>query len=130
MLGQALRSLGRNDEADAAYRSVVKLVEQHVNLNPDDARAWILGATASTNLADSERAIQYAERAIAVDPEDPMLLYNVACTYGVLGKTEECLGALEQAVSKGWGDRSWLEHDSDMDSVRDTPKSKAIIQAM
>lgn len=92
MLGQALRSLGRNDEADAAYRSVVKLVEQHVNLNPDDAPAWILGATASTNLADSERAIQYAERAIAVDPEDPMLLYNVACTYGVLGKTEGVSG--------------------------------------
>ena len=129
-LGQALRSLGRNDEADAAYRRLVKLVEQHVDLNPDDARAWSLGATASANLADSERAVQYAERAIAVDPEDPMLLYNVACTYGVLGKTEECLNALEQAVSKGWGDRSWLEHDSDMDSIRDTARYKAIVQAM
>ena len=129
-LGQALRSLGRNDEADAAYRRLVKLVEQHVDLNPDDARAWSLGATASANLADSERAVQYAERAIAVDPEDPMLLYNVACTFGVLGKTDECLNALEQAVSKGWGDRSWLEHDSDMDSIRDTARYKAIVQAM
>ena len=129
-LGQALRSLGRNDEADAAYRRLVKLIEQHLELNPDDARAWIFGATANANLQDGERAAQYAARAIAVDPEDPMLLYNVACTYGVLGKTDECLNALEQAVSKGWGDRSWLEHDSDMDSIRDTARYKAIVQAM
>ncbi len=129
-LAQSLRSLARNDEADAAYRKQVKLIEEHLELNPDDARAWILGASANANIRNGERAAQYAERAIAVDPEDPMLLYNVACTYGVLGKTDECLNALEQAVSKGWGDRSWLEHDSDLDSIRDTPRYKAIVQAM
>ncbi len=129
-LGQALRSLGRNDEADVAYRRTIKLVEDHLELNPDDARAWILAASASANINDTDRAARYAGRAIAVDPEDPMLLYNVACTYGVLGKTAECLDALEQAVSKGWGDKSWLEHDSDLDSIRDAPRYQAIVQAM
>jgi hypothetical protein len=67
---------------------------------------------------------------MAVDPEDPMLLYNVACMFGVLGRTEECLDALEQAVSKGWGDKAWIEHDSDLDSIRTHPKYLAIMQAM
>ncbi len=129
-LGQALRSLGRSDEAEASYRRQAKLIEQHLELNPDDPRACILGAAASANLREAEQAAEYAARAIAVDPEDPMLLYNVACTYGVLGRTDDCLGALEQAVSKGWGDRSWLEHDSDLDSIRETPRYKAIVQAM
>ena len=129
-MGQALRSLGRDDEADASYRKQVKLVEQHLELNPDDARACILGASSSANIKDAERAAQYAERAIAVDPEDPMLLYNVACMYGVLGRIEDCLNALEQAVSKGWGDKSWLEHDSDLNSIRTLPRYQAIIQAM
>ncbi|HVF39561.1 MAG TPA: protein kinase [Gemmatimonadaceae bacterium] len=129
-MAQALRSLGRNDEADAAYRKQVRLIEQHLELNPDDARACILGASANANIHDAERAAMYAERAIAVDPEDPMLLYNVACTYGVLGKSDDCLNALEQAVSKGWGDKSWLEHDSDLDSIRELPRYQAIVQAM
>jgi tetratricopeptide (TPR) repeat protein len=129
-LGQAFKSLGRSGEAEAAYRKSVKLGEQHLELNPDDARAWIVGAGASANIQDAERSAQYAARAMAVDPEDPMLLYNVACTYGVLGKVDECLNALEQAVSKGWGDKAWLEHDSDLDSIRAHPKYLAIVQAM
>ncbi|MDQ3081697.1 MAG: protein kinase, partial [Gemmatimonadota bacterium] len=67
-LALALRSLGRNDDADASYRRQVKLVEQHLELNPDDARAWILGAAANANLHNGELAAQYAARAIAVDP--------------------------------------------------------------
>ena len=59
-----------------------------------------------------------------------MLLYNVACTYGLLGKTEECLDALEQAVSKGWGDKSWLEHDSDLDSIRGEARYLGLLRAM
>ena len=129
-LGQAFKSLGRHGEAEAAYRRAVKLIEHHLELNPDDARAWIIGAGVSANIQDAERATQYAARAMAVDPEDPMLLYNVACMYGVLGRIEECLNALEQSVSKGWGDKAWIEHDSDLDSIRSHPKYLAIVQAM
>ncbi|HEY8009923.1 MAG TPA: protein kinase [Rudaea sp.] len=127
---QALKSLGRNSEAEAANRRSAKLVEQHLELNPDDARALIFGSTAHAVINDPSRAIEYAMRAMAVDPEDPMLLYNVACTYGVLGKVAECLHALEQAVSKGWGDKAWLEHDSDLDSIRSEPRYLALLKAM
>jgi TolB-like protein/Flp pilus assembly protein TadD len=129
-LGQVFKSLGQHEESEAAYRKSVKLIEHHLELNPDDARAWIIGAGASANIQDAERATQYAERAMAVDPDDPMLLYNVACMFGVLGRTEECLDALEQSVSKGWGDKAWIEHDSDLDSIRTHPKYLAIVQAM
>jgi hypothetical protein len=33
-------------------------------------------------------------------------------------------------VEKGWGDKSWLEHDSDLDSIRESPRYKSIVQAM
>ena len=127
---QALKSLGRNTEAEAANRRSAKLVEQHLELNPDDARALIFGSIAGAVFNDPGRAMEYAMRAMAVDPDDPMLLYNVACTYGMLGKTEECLYALEQAVSKGWGDKAWLEHDSDLDSIRSEPRYLALLKAM
>ena len=89
-----------------------------------------MAASAHANMQDAEKSALYAARAIAMDPEDPMLLYNVACLYSVLGRTEDCLTALEQAVNKGWGDKAWLEHDSDFDAVRLEPRYLALIRAM
>ena len=59
-----------------------------------------------------------------------MLLYNAACTYGMLGSSGECLDALEQAVSNGWGGKSWLEHDSGLDSIRQETRYLALVRAM
>jgi len=129
-LAQTLDALGRDDEAREAYRRQIKLLDQHLELNPDDPRACILGAIAHAVIHDDARAEEFAARAMAVDPDDPMLLYNVACTYARLDKIDDALGALERAVEKGFGDKSWIEHDSDLDSMRSTPRYQAIIQAM
>ena len=129
-LGQALTGLGRTDEAAAAYKRQVKLIDEHLELNPDDPRACILAAVANAIIGDKDRAVKFAEQAMLVDPDDPMLLYNVACTYAQLGMADESLGALERAVEKGWGDRNWIEHDSDLDSIRSSPRYQAIVKAM
>jgi serine/threonine protein kinase/Flp pilus assembly protein TadD len=129
-LAQSLTPLGRNEEANEAYRRQIKLLDQHLELNPDDPRACILGAVAHAVVHNNARAEEFAARAMAVDPDDPMLLYNVACTYARLEKTDHALEALERAVEKGWGDKEWLEHDSDMDPLREIPRFKAITQAM
>ncbi len=130
LLGQVLTAMGRVEEASAAYRKGGDLADAHLELNPEDTRALILAATVNANLGRQERAVEFAERAIAVDRDDPMLLYNVACTFSVLGKTDQALDALEHAVEKGWGDRAWIEHDSDLDSIRESPRYKALMQAM
>ena len=92
--------------------------------------AYLMAASAHANMQDAEKSALYAALAIAMDPEDPMLLYNVACLYSVLGRTEDCLTALEQAVNKGWGDKAWLEHDSDFDAVRQELRYLALVRAM
>ena len=129
-LAQVLTNLGRHEEAEVIYRRQVRLVDEHLELNPDDPRACILGAGAHAALRNEERSVFFAQRAIAADPDDPMLLYNVACTYAQLNRTDEALSALEQAVDRGYGDRAWMEHDSDLESLRDTPRYKAVVQAM
>jgi hypothetical protein len=44
--------------------------------------------------------------------------------------SEEALTTLETAIGKGWGNRDWLEHDTDLDSLRGTPRFEAIVAAM
>jgi serine/threonine protein kinase/Tfp pilus assembly protein PilF len=128
--GDAYAGLGMPAEATAAYRRAVRLVDQRLEMNPDDSRALNLGATILAKLGEKERAIDLMRRSVVIDPEDPMLLYNAACTFSVLGVAEEALSTLERAVEKGWGDKAWIQRDSDLDPIRETARFKSIAQAM
>jgi len=129
-LAQAYESLGQIAERDSANIRAVKLIEERLELNPDDARAWNLGAGTLATQGETERALEFARKSVAIDPDDPMLLYNIACTYARLGRTDDSLTTLERAVDKGYGHKDWVEHDPDFDSIRDTPRFQAIVEGM
>jgi serine/threonine protein kinase/tetratricopeptide (TPR) repeat protein len=125
-----LRKLGRDAEAEAAMREGIATAERHLELNPDDARALYLGAGGLIQLGEVERAIEWARRALALDPADSAVLYNVSCVYALGGKHEEALVCLETAVQNGFGHRSWLENDSDFNAIRDEPRFQALLKKM
>ena len=129
-LAQAYGSLGQIADRDAANRRALKLIEDRLELNPDDARAWNLGGVILATQHETEKAIEFMRTSVTIDPDDPQLLYNVACTYAVMGRTEEALESLEHAVDKGYGHKEWLLHDPDFDSIRETPRFKAIVEGM
>jgi tetratricopeptide (TPR) repeat protein len=130
MLAQAYAALGRKAESEDGYRRQIRLVEQQLELTPDDARACIFAAIAHSVLREVDKSLEYAERGMSIDPDDPMLLYNVACVYAQLDKREDALACLERAVDKGFGHKEWIEHDPDLSSIRDSARFRAITQAM
>jgi len=50
--------------------------------------------------------------------------------YALLGNADESLNALEKAVDKGYGQKDWVAHDSDLDSLREMPRFKRIVEGM
>ncbi len=129
-LGQAHKGVGGADESSAEYARTLQLVEKHLELNPDDTRALNLGAGAAAELGQRERGTELARRALAIDPEDSGMLYNMACFFAVQGEPEEALSCLEKAVQLGFGLREWIEHDSDLESLRTEPRYQALLQRM
>ncbi len=75
-------------------------------------------------------AKDYAHRALTINPDDPLLLYNIACMYSLLGESDEALDYLEKSIDKGYGQKNWVEHDSDLDSLRGLPRFKMIVETM
>jgi tetratricopeptide (TPR) repeat protein len=71
-----------------------------------------------------------AAQALALDPDDPGMLYNVACTYSQLGKLDEAISVLERAVDKGYHNKDWMEHDPDLEPIKSSPRYQALLQAM
>jgi serine/threonine protein kinase/Tfp pilus assembly protein PilF len=130
MLAQGYHAIGQDGEAEATYRRQIKLAEQQLELTPDDARACILAGVSHAILHEAEKSDRYIKRALAIDPDDPMLLYNVGCVYSQLGKFDDALTALEHAVDKGFGHKEWLQHDPDLNAIRDNPRFQALAQVM
>ncbi|HEX6252453.1 MAG TPA: protein kinase, partial [Gemmatimonadaceae bacterium] len=129
-LAQCYHGMGMKDESQAMYRKTLRLIDERLELNPDDARACQLGAGAAANVGEKEAAAEYARRALTINPDDPLLLYNIACMYATLGNPDEAMNCLEKAVDKGYGQKDWVAHDSDLDSLRELPRFQTIVAGM
>jgi adenylate cyclase len=122
--------LGQKAEAEAAQRRALQIVEKHLELHPDDARALYMGATSLCALGERQRALEWARRALSIEPDDPGVLYNVACNYSNLGRPEEAIDCLEKAINNGFGFKQWIEHDTDLDPLRANPRFQALLKRL
>jgi serine/threonine protein kinase/Tfp pilus assembly protein PilF len=120
--------LGRQEEAMAACRESVQVVQKHLKLNPEDARALCLGAVVLTRMDETAKALEWAEKALAIDAEETMTLYNVACLYATVGRPDQAIDCLEKAVKFGYSHWRWMEHDADFDSIRTNPRYEKLMQ--
>ena len=119
--------LGRKAEAETAARHCLRVLEKHLELHPDDARAVYLGAVVWTQVGDTQRALEWAGQAMTMDPEEPLTLYNVACVYALQNQPEQALDCLEQAVSHGFRHKEWVQHDADLTSLRGLARFDALL---
>ena len=69
-------------------------------------------------------------RAVAIEPNDPITLYNVACCYTRLGENEAALDILERVVALGGRCKDWIRHDSDLAPLRSHPRFQKVVEAL
>jgi serine/threonine protein kinase/Flp pilus assembly protein TadD len=127
LLVAVYHGLGREAEAEATERRALQLTEKHIETHPDDPRALYLGATILVRTGDHTRGLDWARRALAIDPEESSILYNVACVYALLGRTEDALVCLAKVTEQGTFYKNWAAKDSDLDSLRFDPRFHALI---
>ena len=128
LLGLALTQLGRLDEARHADQLAVESIEKYLELNPDEARAYSLGANSAMRLGDKDRSKLWCEQAMELAPNDPLVLYNAACNLALLGEGERALDGLERALEAGVAVGEWIKHDPDFESLRSHPRFQTIVK--
>jgi len=127
-MAQALASLGRKHDEMKVRVQALGVLQKHLEMNPNDTRALYICAQNLCLVGEQEKGLELAERALGQDQDEPVVLYNVACFYTHAGDTDRALELLESAVDKGWGDKAWLETDSDLNPLRELPRFQALLQ--
>jgi tetratricopeptide (TPR) repeat protein len=129
LMASALAGLGRREESSAAFRMTLERAQKHLELNPGDARALYFSAIALCQLGESkEKSAELAERALAMDPDEPQVLYNVGCVYAILGLKEKSLECLAATIAHGGWWKTWMRNDPDLSSLHDDPRFQELVR--
>src|SRR5512141_1603707 len=121
LLGNSYAAVGRPEDSTRAMRRAYDAARKHLELNPDNPRALYMGAACLIDLGERDKALDWTRRAEAMEPDDPSVLYNIACDYSMLEMHKEGLAALTKSINNGFGHWKWIEHDSSLDNLRDEP---------
>jgi adenylate cyclase len=124
-------SIGEPDKAIAVTREGLERARRILELNPDDVRAWNLGAFALLRLGEKSEAERWIQKSLESAPRDSIVHYNAACFYALAGEKDKALDCLERCLIKvGNISREWLEHDSDLDSIRSEPRFREVVEML
>jgi adenylate cyclase len=114
-------------------RITLARVEKMLAQDPNNATAMGSGALALGVLGQGERAKEWINRALLMDPENMNARYNFACSLASLFKEPDVDAALEllepvfETLAAGFLDHTKV--DPDLDPLREHPRFKAMVEA-
>jgi non-specific serine/threonine protein kinase len=114
-----LGKLERTTERKTLQARLLKVLEQQLELVPEDVRARILLAVNYALVARRTDAVRELEKAVTMRFNDPNVLYNAACAYGIMSMKREALEMLKKAKAAGYANLEWAKRDPDLVCVRD-----------
>ena len=123
------RSLGRDRNKLDAARKGIERAEKELTIHPENPRPAYLGAAALVGIGETERAREWISRALAIDPDDVLTQYNVACVYSLLGEIDPAFELLERLLPYANHEtKAWIKHDSDFDPLRSHSRYQKILE--
>jgi adenylate cyclase len=122
-------ALGNPSAEKVAAEAAIAQAEQVLAHDPSNGSVMSFGAGAYAALGQHERALEWMERAMLVDPDNMGMRYNFACALAAfIGDKEASLRHLDRSLgTAGVFHLNLVEVDPDLDSLRDDPQFKAMI---
>lgn len=99
----------------------IGFLEGVVRRDPNFVEALQLLGDGYTRRGKYDSGLQVDEQLSKLRPDDPLVLYNLACSYALTQRCEQAATTLIRAVELGYKDFAWLLKDPDLDNLRQHP---------
>lgn len=111
------------DRLDVSPEHVlIDLCERAVAVHPQHVDALKALGDAYTKAKRYVDGLAIDKRLLALLPNDPIVRYNLACSYALLNLKDLAFEALERAIDLGYDDFEHLIEDADLAGLRDDPR--------
>ena len=128
MVYSCRRALGDREGALEAAKRSLEESERVLEHDPNNGAAISFAVTGLAALGETERAKEWMERALLIDPDNLNMRYNFACTVAAeLHDAEAALEMIEPAILNAGGSLGNAEFDPDLELILDDPRYKAMI---
>ena len=68
-----------------------------------------------------EYSLKVDKKLSKLEPDNPLVFYNLACSYSLNAEYDAAVAALDQALVLGYRDFKWLARDPDLRKLRKHP---------
>jgi tetratricopeptide (TPR) repeat protein len=118
------RRLNRQQQQDLDIE--IGFIEGVVQRDPHYVEALQILGDDYTRRGKFENGLRVDERLAQLRPDDPTVLYNLACSYALTGQLTDAYSALSRAIDEGYDDFKWLMKDPDLKKLRADESFKSI----
>lgn len=118
----------RLDAAGLAF--LAEFYEIALGSSPADVEVLSELGHVYTRLGRLEDGLEVDHRLVRLVPGNPNVHYNLACSLALLRRDTEALDALEAAVGLGYADASFLESDSDLETLHQEPRFRLLVERL
>ncbi len=77
-----------------------------------------------------QKGLDVDVRLSGLKPDDPVIFYNLACSYALLNQTRAALNALSKAIELGYDDFRHLRSDRDLENLLKDAHVQAFIKQL
>jgi adenylate cyclase len=131
VLAGAYEELGEIEASRRAAAMTLDRAEKALALDSSDGAAMSWGAIALAILGETDQARNWVSRALAIEPDNMLMRYNLACV--LIGRLKDAdagldhLGPFFEATMIDMLDHA--KADTDLASIRDDPRFKTMVAA-
>jgi tetratricopeptide (TPR) repeat protein len=119
-----VNSSARKKSSRATQRDLgikIQFLEGLVRRDPDYVDALQLLGDHYTQHGRHLDGLKVDEHLSRLEPADPLVFYNLACSCSLTGQFDRAVAALQKAIQLGYRDFKWLAKDPDLRELRQQP---------
>lgn len=96
----------------------IKFYEGILSKQPDFLETLVALGDLYTRRGLFEKGLEVDRKLSGIKPEDPIIWYNLACSYSLVNQLDKSFDALKASLHLGYKDFDYLQADADLENLR------------